>query len=108
MRINRVLWLPSLFALSQIAIAESSLPSAVLGQLEGIVNYCAEADSKLADQYKERGKLVVSGMTDKELSEARQSAEYKDSYDATTGELKKLPADKAVENCRASLQSEKQ
>jgi len=42
-------------------------------------------------------------MSEKELAEARESAEYKENYSAITSQLDKLPTDKAVESCRAAV-----
>ena len=107
MKICCTLCFAALLALPQLTLAASSMPAAALGQIEATVNFCVQADSKGADQYKELGKAMVRDMTPKELADARNSSEYKDSYDAITAELKKIPADKVVEGCRAALQPEK-
>src|SRR4029077_10684009 len=77
-----------------------------LGQVEARVDFCARVDSKNADQYKELGKMVVAGMSEKELKEVRESNDYKTAYDETKGQSEKIPQDKAVEGCRAGLDDE--
>ena len=103
MKLYCILGLAAFVVLSQFTLAAPSIPPKALGQVEATINYCAKADSKSADKYKEWGKAIVAGMSEKELAEARESSDYKDTYSAITSELDKLPADKVVENCRAAL-----
>jgi hypothetical protein len=103
MKFHFIICLAAVITLPQLAPAAPSVPPNALGHVEGIVNFCVRVDPKSADKYKEIGKRVVDGMSQKELAEARSSTEYKESYEAITGELTKLPAEKAVEGCRAGL-----
>jgi hypothetical protein len=103
MKLYRTLGLAAMFAFPQLTPAASSVPPGALGQVEATVSFCARIDSKSADQYKELGKIIVAGMTDKELAEARDSKEYKEASDLTKGQLEKIPEEKAVETCRAAL-----
>jgi hypothetical protein len=107
MKIHHALCAAAIIALPNVALAADPVPANALGMIEATVNYCAAADAKSADQYKEFGKAVVREMTEKQLADARKSAEYKESYENITTELKKIPAEKAVESCHAALQSDK-
>ena len=86
-----------------LASAESSIPPKSLAQIEARIDFCVRVDSASADQYKALGKAIVADMSEKELKVARESSDYKPAYDGLTGQLEKIPRDKAVESCRASL-----
>jgi len=103
MKLYYVLGLATFAVLSQFTLAAPAIPSSALGQVEATINFCVRADAKSADRYKEWGKAIVAGMSEKELAEARESAEYKENYSAITSQLDKLPTDKAVESCRAAV-----
>lgn len=89
--------------LPQFTLAAPPIPPKALGQVEATVDFCVRVDSKFADKYKALGKAVVAGLSEKELKEARDSSDYKETYREITGQLEKTPADKVVEGCRASL-----
>ena len=105
MKIYPVLGLAAIVSVvSQLALAAPPVPPKALGSVEATIHFCSRVDSKLADKYKEWGKLLVRDMSEKELAEARGSSEYKEAYDSLSAELEKLPTKKAVDACRASLQ----
>jgi hypothetical protein len=102
LKIYRTLGLAAILTFPQLTLADSVPPQA-LGQIESRLDFCARVDYGSADKYKELGKAIVAGMSEKELKEARESNEYKTEYDAMTGRLEKIPQEKAVEGCRAGL-----
>ena len=104
MKLYYVLGLATFVVLSQFTLAAPAIPANALGQVEATINFCVRADAKSVDKYKEWGKAIVAGMSEKELAEARESAEYKENYSTITSQLEKAPADKAVESCRAALE----
>jgi len=103
MKLFGTLSLAALIALPLLALAAPPVPPKALGSVEATVNFCVRVDSKSADKYKEWGKSLVRDMSEKELADARDSSDYKETYDAITVELDKVPTEKAVEACRASL-----
>jgi hypothetical protein len=103
MKFYCALCLLAVLAFSQLTPAAPPVPAKVLGHLDATVNFCARVDSASADKYKEIVKGTVKGMSEKELAEARSSAEYKQTYAAITTEREKIPEEKAVESCRAVL-----
>jgi hypothetical protein len=103
MKLYPVLGLAAILSIPQLALAAPPVPPKALGSVEATIDFCSRVDSKSADKYKEWGKLLVRDMTEKELAEARGSSEYKETYDALSAELEKLPKEKAVDGCRASL-----
>ena len=44
--------------------------------------------------------------TEEDLKKARASSEYREAYDSMTGQLSKVPEDKAVESCTGFLAKE--
>ena len=93
----------ALMALPLLTLAAEPVPPKTLGALEATLNFCSRVDTKSLDKYKEWGKMLVHDMSEKQVTEARGSGEYKETYDATTTELEKVPAKKAVEACRGFL-----
>jgi hypothetical protein len=104
MKIHRVLYLSSMIALSQLALAE--LPSkAALGQVEGTLDFCARVDTQSAAKYEEQKKRLVKDVPEKEVAAARESTEYKEAYDAISEALEKGPKDEAAKACTSFLAS---
>jgi hypothetical protein len=103
MKLYLVLGLVAILSIPQLVLAAPPVPPKALGSVEATIDFCSRVDSKSADKYKEWGKLLVRDMSEKELAEARGSSEYKETYDALSAELEKLPKEKAVDACRASL-----
>jgi hypothetical protein len=106
MKISRImiLCLVAGVAFPQMAGATLSLTPQSLGFIESTLDYCAKVDPDSAAKYKEREKAFVRDATQEELSKARSSSEYKDSYDSRTGELEKTPKDETVKACKAFLE----
>lgn len=103
-RIYSLLCLGAAITLQQVARAELSLPSQALGQIEGTLDFCSELNPKSAAKYKEHGKAIVGKATEKELAQARNSAEYKESYNWIGGELRKAPKEDALKACSSFLE----
>jgi hypothetical protein len=103
MKLYLVLGLVAILSIPQLVLAAPPVPPKALGSVEATIDFCSRVDSKSADKYKEWGKLLVRDMSEKELAETRGSSEYKETYDALSAELEKLPKEKAVDACRASL-----
>jgi len=68
---------------------------------------CSKLNPPGAAKYRELGKILVQGVPEKELAEARQTAEYKDSYEGIGTELAKVPKDQAIKACKSSLETKK-
>jgi len=103
MKIYRMLGLAALLTIPAFTLGENSIPPAALGQVEATIGFCAKVDSGSAEQYKEWGKKIVAGMKEKELKAARESNDYKESYESITSQLDKIPADKIVQACHAAV-----
>jgi len=99
MKIYRTLCLVAAIGLPQLALAELPFPVKALGQIEGTLDFCSQLNPKAAAKYKERGKALVGNVSEKDLAQARNSGEYKDSYNWIDGELRKVSKDDAVKAC---------
>lgn len=100
MKLLRVLGLAGFVVFSQFTLAAPPIPPAALGQVQATIDLCVRVDPQSADKYRELGTAVVGGMSAQE-----RSSDYKKSYRATANQLEKIPADKAVEACRAAFPS---
>jgi ABC-type taurine transport system substrate-binding protein len=103
MKIHRLFCLSALLVLPNLALAKLP-PNSSLGQVEGTLDFCAQADPQSASKYQEFKKAMVEGEPEKDVAEARKSSEYKNSYDAISEALGKVPKDKAVKACTSFLE----
>ena len=104
MRINRILLICAAAMIPQLVNAKLPLSNDAFGKVEGIVSYCGKIDTGSGAKYQERAKLLVKDVPEKELTEARKSAEYKESYDSISADLEKAPKENSVPSCRAYLE----
>jgi hypothetical protein len=103
MRIDRILCLGAALVIPQLALAKLPFTNDALGKVEGTLDFCAQADPPAAPKYKEQKKGLVKGVSEKEVTEARRTQEYKDAYDWMAAELAKVPKDRTVQACTAYL-----
>src|SRR6266853_1972384 len=85
MKIHRILFVCLAIMIPQLVNAKLPFTNDVFGRLEGTFDFCAKADAGPAPKYREFAKLLVKDVPDKELTEARMTAEYKDSYEGMQG-----------------------
>jgi hypothetical protein len=90
-------------AVAPLAMAKLSMPPQALGQMEATLKFCSNVNPKAEANYKELGKMLVKDATEEELTKARASSAYKESYDSITERLGKAPKDKALESCAAAF-----
>jgi hypothetical protein len=67
-------------------------------------NEPSQIDSGAAARYRKQKQLLVCDVPEKEVAAARATTEYKEAYAWISDELGKLPKDKAVRACSASLE----
>jgi hypothetical protein len=109
MKLYRIVWFTAVMAtVPQLKPAEPTIQPEVLGRVEAVVSFCARVDAASAAEYKEWGNKVAGEMSKEQLAEIRASSEYKETYDAMTAELEKVPAEKAKESCREGLKGNSQ
>jgi hypothetical protein len=91
----------------QLATAKVPMPEKSLGQIESILDFCAKTDAPSAAKFKDVKKLLAGDATEEELSKARKSADYTDSYQETSDLLSKVAPAKAAKACSAYLEPSK-
>src|SRR5512147_943564 len=97
MAIHRTICLSIALSLApSFAFAEGVQP-ATLGKVEGILDYCAGVSGRAPSKVKTAS--VLGQASEKELADARESSEYKDSYDEIKGQLDEVPKDQAQKAC---------
>jgi hypothetical protein len=101
MRFHSLVLCCSAVALPQLASAQVPFSNDALGKLERTLSYCAEVNPNAASEYQELSKRLLQGVPEKDLSEARATAEYRDSYDSTGAELATVSKDEATKACDA-------
>ena len=107
MRIHRIILVCAAIMIPHLVDAKLPFTNDIFGRLEGTVDFCAKADPGSAPKYRELAKLLVKDVPDKELTEARMTSEYKDSYEGIGTELAKVPKDQAIKACKTSLETKK-
>ena len=107
MKIYRIVCLAAAIVISPFALAKMPFPIDAFGKIEGTLDFCAQADPQAAPKYQEQKKQMVRDVPEQEVSEARSTQEYKDAYEWISTELGKVPKDKAVQTCRASVEGNK-
>ena len=105
MRVTGMLMLAALGALTQVARAELPLSGAVLGQLEATLEHCGRVDAASAEAYKSFARGLTGNATDKELAEARKSAEYREAHAAASEQIGKLPKEESDKACADGLRA---
>lgn len=106
MKIYSILFLSIAIVLPQIAEAKLP-PNPSFGQLEGTIDYCAQADAPSAAKYQDLKKRLVEDVQEKDVNEARKTKEYKESYDSMTEALGKVPNEQVIKACRSLLEYKK-
>jgi hypothetical protein len=104
MKISRIVCLSIAIVIPQLATAKVPMPAESFGQIESVLDFCSQVNPKLASNYKDFKKMLAGDATDKELADARDQQEYKDSYQSANEKLTKLEPEKAVKTCSSLLQ----
>jgi hypothetical protein len=73
--INRILLVCAATMVPQLVNAKLPFSNDAFGKVEGILNYCGKIDTGSSAKYQERAKLLVKDVREKELTEARKSAD---------------------------------
>jgi hypothetical protein len=107
MKIQRNLFVCVAIMIPQLGNAKLPFTNDIFGRLVGMLDFCVKGDPGSAPKYREVAKLLVKDLPEKEVTEARMTAEYKDSYEGIGTELPNVPKDQAIEACKASLETSK-
>jgi hypothetical protein len=104
MKIHRILGLAGAVIIVRLAPAKLPFSNDAFGKIEGTYDFCAQANPQAAAKYQERKKAMAGNTPEQEVAEARSTKEYKDGYQWMSSELGKVPKNKAVAACKASLE----
>jgi hypothetical protein len=96
MKINCIQLICAAIMVPQLVSAKLPFSNDSFGRIDGIVAYCGKIDAGSSAKYQERAKLLVKDVPEKELTEARKSAGYKESYDSITAQLEKTPMENSI------------
>jgi len=107
MRVQRIVLLIAAVVIPRLALAELPFSNDTFGKIEGILDFCAKANPQAATKYQEGKVQLVNKATEKEVTDARKTQEYKDSFASMSDQLSTLPKKQAVEACAASLAESK-
>jgi len=90
---------------AQIALSEEPQPvnGQALGMMEGILDKCAQVDTKAAADYRQRVAMLTQGASEDAVAEIRQSDEYKRSYASITESLAQVSEPEVMQACNYSL-----
>ena len=104
MKIRQITCLSIALFLPQLSPAKVAMPAQSLGQIESILDFCAKVNPELAPKLPDAKKVLAGDATDKEVAEVRAKQEYKDSYQASSDQLAKVPRENAVKSCSAFIE----
>jgi hypothetical protein len=105
MKIHRILLVCAALAIPQLSNAKLPFSNDAFGKVEGILTYCAKVNPESATKYHDAAKAFVKDVPEKEVTEARQTTEYKDSFEGISADLEKAPKDASVKACKAALET---
>jgi hypothetical protein len=105
MKTSRIVSFAIAVLISQFALAKVPYNNEVFGKLEGTLDFCAQLDAPSSAKYQERKKQLAKDATEAELAEARDSEDYKKSYNWISEELPKAPKDDALKACKAAQEA---
>lgn len=95
-------------ALAAPAAAAEPVPSGLaLGTVEALLQYCARVDPASAARYQQLGQLLAQGADEESLAAVRQSEDYRQSYDATTEQVREVGDEATRQTCAQSAAAAK-
>lgn len=103
MQVRRILCLFTAAGLSQLAHAEAPISTQALGAAQGVFDFCSRVDPRDDRQYDEQARLLLKGMSDRSVDEARRSEQYEQAKQIIESVLSELPMSDAVEACKGII-----
>ncbi|HMK21149.1 MAG TPA: hypothetical protein VK466_02385 [Terriglobales bacterium] len=99
LKILSIACISAVLAIPQLAAAAEPPAPADLGQLESILDSCAAAKPKEAENYKKQRKKLTEGMAEKDVAKIRESQPYKEAYDVIQQRFQQASADEVDDAC---------
>jgi len=107
MKVKSVLSLAAALMFSSLALAKMPFSNQIFGKMESTLDYCAQIDPPAGQKYQAKKKDLVKGVPEAEVTEARESDEYKNAYKEMSEQLPTVPRDDVKQVCSSALQSNK-
>ena len=101
-KMHRIAILSALLASAGLAVAECPSGSS-LGQVDAILDYCAQIDPALAPQANAFKRLLLNGEPARETSKVLGSRDFHNSYDEIRDALAKVPKSQGIAACTSTL-----
>ena len=102
LRILSLVCLSAVLAAPQVFAAEHPDPAA-LGLIESVLDSCSKANPASASDYQKQREGLVQDLSDKDLTELRDSDEYKGAYEQISNRFEKSSGAEAVKTCKVLL-----
>jgi hypothetical protein len=106
MRLRRMMVL--CIAVGAVQIASAGLPFSgqAFATVQATIDFCSRATPKDATKYQDRARALVQGLPAGEVAKARDSDEYKSTYEETSAALGKLTKKQADDACHGLLDAQ--
>jgi hypothetical protein len=106
MRLQRVMVLCTALGAAQIASAGLPFSGQAFATVQATIDFCSRAAPKDASKYQDRARALVQGLPAEEVVKARDSDEYKSTYEETSSALGKLTKKQADDACHGVLDAQ--
>jgi len=98
-KIFSIVCVSAALAVPQLAVAAQPPAPADLGQMESMLDSCATAKPKDAENYKKQRKKLTEGVPEAEVTKIRESDTYKEAYKAIQERFQQASSDEVDETC---------
>jgi hypothetical protein len=106
MRLQPALALCIALGASQIASAGLPFSGQAFATVQATIDFCSRAAPKDASRYQDRARALVQGLPAEEVAKARDSDEYKSTYEETSSALGKLTKRQVDDACHGLLDAQ--
>lgn len=106
MRLQPMMILCTALGAAQIASAALPFSGQAFATAQATIDFCSRAAPKDASKYQDRARALVHGLPAEEVAKARDSDEYKSTYEETSAALGKLTKRQADEACHGVLDAQ--
>ena len=101
LKILSVVCICAALAIPQLVVAAEPPAPAALGQLESILDSCAAAKPKDAENYKKQRAKLTEGLAEKDVAKIRDAEEYKEAYSSIRERFDQASTEEVDKACNA-------
>jgi hypothetical protein len=106
MKLQRMMVLCAAIGASQAASAGLPFSGQAFATAQATIDFCSRMTPKDAPKYQERSRALVQGLPAEDVAKARDSDEYKATYEETNSALSKLTKPQAQDACHGLLDAQ--